>query len=70
MAPSVKKCRKTVDRLRRQGATMPEIERFVDRSGLPEEEGAVLWLYAHALGCRRHPREAQPPEGPHLVVHP
>jgi hypothetical protein len=70
MAPSLKKYRATVDGLRREGATMPDIERFVDRSRLSEEQGAALWLYAHALGCRRHRHEAQSTEAPHLVVHP
>ena len=69
MTPTLRKYRKTVDRLRREGATLPEIERFVHRARLPEEQGAALWLYAHALGSRRRPNEAQPPDGPHLARH-
>jgi len=69
MAADVKKCRETVDRLRREGATMPDIERFVARSRLPEEHGAALWLYAHALGCPRRPDETRPTDRPHLVWH-
>jgi hypothetical protein len=70
MTPSLTKYRETVDRLSREGATMPEIERLVARARLPEEQGAALWLYAHALRCREGPHETQPPDGPHLVAHP
>ncbi len=67
MRPSLRKYRETVDRLVGEGADMPEIERLVSHSRLPEEQGAALWLYAHALGCPRRPHKSDPPHRPYLV---
>ncbi len=66
--PHLRKYREAVDRLVDEGATMPEIESVVFRPQLPEEQGAALWLYAHALASRPRPDQTEPPSRPHLVV--
>ena len=56
------KYRESVDRLVDAEASMPEVEALVAGFRLPEEQGAALWLYAHAQGC-----PPCPPPGPRAL---
>jgi hypothetical protein len=60
--PGVRRLRHTVERLVDQDADMTQVEAMVSRWRLREEQRAALWLYAHALRCRRdsRPRNASP----------
>jgi len=70
--PGVRRLRKTVERLVDHDADMAQVEALVSRSHLPEEQGAALWLYAHALRCRRGSRPLTrshaPPSRPRPLV--